>query len=138
MQEQGDAVPMPSTSGAAAIERGRDAAARSEWEKVFTNLHAADVDSLLAAEDLELLAMAAVLLGQVEVAVDALQRAHQLFLDRGELRRAVRCGFWVGFNFFSQGDYAQGGGWLARIIRLCEQIDSDCSEHGYPLVAVAY
>jgi DNA-binding CsgD family transcriptional regulator len=138
MQEQGDAVPMPSTSGEVAIERGRDAAVRSEWEKVFTNLHAADADSLLAAEDLEFLAVAAVLLGQVEVAIDALQRAHQLFLDRGDLRRAVRCGFWVGFNFFSQGDYAQGGGWLARIIRLCEQIDSDCPEHGYPLVAVAY
>lgn len=98
MQEQGDAVPMPSTSGEVAIERGRDAAVRSEWEKVFTNLHAADADSLLAAEDLELRAVSAVLLGQVEVAIDAPQRAHQLFLDRGDLRRAVRCGFWVGFN----------------------------------------
>jgi DNA-binding CsgD family transcriptional regulator len=136
MPEHGDRAGASVTGDA--LERGRNTAARSEWEESYSLLQSADAESELAAEDLELLALAAALLGHVEQTIDALQRAHHQFLDRGELRRAVRCGFWAGFNFFSQGEFAQGGGWLARITRLCEQIDADCAEHGYPLVAVAF
>lgn len=134
---QAKAKQMP-PDGVKSLDRGRQAASSSEWEAAYRALSAADAESGLEAEDLEQLAVAAVLLGHVEVCIDALQRAHQHYVDRGDLHRAVRSGFWVGFNFFNKRDFAQGGGWLARINRLCEQIGPDCAEHGYPLIALAF
>ena len=57
----------------------------------------------LAAEDLELLATAALLLGHVEDGLRALQRAHQRHAEGGEPRRAARCAFWLTFHFGARG-----------------------------------
>ena len=59
-----------------ALMQGREAAGRLGWSDAYTALSLADSSSPLAAQDLELLATAALLLGHVEDGLRALQRAH--------------------------------------------------------------
>ena len=118
------------------LARGREAAGRLAWADAYTALSMADRSSSLAGEDLELLATAAYLLGRVEDCLRALQRAQQLHAERGELRRAARCAFWMAFHLSNQGELAQAGGWLARANRLLEH-EQECAERGYLLIPVA-
>jgi DNA-binding NarL/FixJ family response regulator len=94
--------------------------------------------SRLDAEDLQLWATAAYLVGQVDTAVDADARAHQIHLNEGDLRSAVRCGFWAAFKLINRGDMAQAGGWLARCARLVEGLPADSVERGYLLITDAF
>jgi DNA-binding NarL/FixJ family response regulator len=118
------------------LARGREAAGRLAWAEAYTALSLADRSSPLAGEDLELLATAAHLLGRVEDCLRALQRAQQLHAQGGELRRAARCAFWLGFHLINQGEPTQASGWLARANRLLEH-EQECAERGYLLVPVA-
>ena len=52
----------------------------------------------LGADDLELLATSAYMLGRDDEYVRALERAHHAHLDAGEPLRAVRCAFWLGLS----------------------------------------
>jgi ATP/maltotriose-dependent transcriptional regulator MalT len=122
--------------GGAELVRGRKAAGRRAWAEAYTALSLADRSSSLAGEDLELLATAAYLLGRVEDCLRALQRAQQLHAERGDRRRAARCGFWLAFHLINQGELAQASGWLARADRLLEH-EQECAEHGYLLLPVA-
>ena len=92
--------------------QGREAAGRLAWSDAYTALSLADSSSPLAAQDLELLATAALLLGRVEDGLRALQRAHQLHAEAGDPRRAARCAFWLAFHLGSPGELAQAGGWF--------------------------
>jgi ATP/maltotriose-dependent transcriptional regulator MalT len=120
------------------LERGREAARRLAWADAAAALSLADESSSLAAEDLELLATAAYLLGRVDDCLRALQRAQQLHAEAGDPRRAARCAFWLAFHLGSRGDVAQASGWLARAGRLLEHEPEDCPEHGYLLIPVAF
>ena len=90
----------------------------------------------LAAEDLELLAMAAYLLGRDEEQLSALERAHQGYLDRDESLSAVRCAVWLGVHLMLRRELARTAGWFRRAQRLFEQEERDCVEHGYLLLAI--
>jgi DNA-binding NarL/FixJ family response regulator len=116
------------------LARGREAAARLAWADAYAALSLADQSSSLAAEDLELLATAAYLLGRVEDCLGALQRAQQLHAEAGESRRAARCALWLAFHLGSAGELAQAGGWLARANRLLEHEPPDCAERGHLLL----
>ena len=70
--------------------------------------------SRLDADDLELAVTTAYLGGRVAEAMAALQRAEQVLAAQGDLRRAARCAFWLGFLLLGRGELAQGSGWLAR------------------------
>ena len=120
-----------------ALMQGREAAGRLEWSDAYTALSLADSSSPLAAQDLELLATAALLLGHVEDGLRALQRAHQLHAEGGDPRRAARCAFWLTFHLGARGDVAQASGWFARANRLLEH-EQECAEHGYLLISVAF
>ncbi len=120
------------------LERGRKAVGELDWADAFEALTDADRSSPLGAEDLELLGTAAFLLRQRDDCTQALQRAHQLHLDSGDNRRAVRCLFWVGFILINEGEYAQGSGWLARAGRLLGAEEEECAEHGYLMLTEAY
>jgi DNA-binding CsgD family transcriptional regulator len=123
-------------SGDGELARGREAAGRLAWADAYTALSLADRSSL-AAEDLELLATAAHLLGHVEDCLRALQRAQQLHAEAGASRRAARCAFWLAFHLGSAGELAQAGGWLARANRLLERQPPDCAERGLLLLSLA-
>jgi DNA-binding CsgD family transcriptional regulator len=120
-----------------ALDRGRGSFGRHAWADAFTLLSAADGESSLEAEDLERLATAAYLTGRDDDGAHAGARAHQEFLRRGSLERAARCAFWLGFTLVHRGEFARGGGWLARARRLLDDGHLDCVERGYLLLPAA-
>jgi ATP/maltotriose-dependent transcriptional regulator MalT len=124
--------------GDGALARGREAAERLAWADAYTALSLADQSSPLPAQDLELLATAAYLLGHMDDCLGALQRAQQRHAEGGDLRRAARCAFWLGFHLSIRGDLAQASGWFGRANRLLERERQECAEHGYLLISVAF
>jgi DNA-binding CsgD family transcriptional regulator len=120
-------------AGTDALEQGRRAFARRAWAEAYAQLSAADGHDPLGPDDLERLATAAYLIGRDDDGADVGARAHHEFLRRGEVARAVRCAFWLGFSLIEQGDEARGGGWLARARRLLDDAQLDCVEQGYLL-----
>ena len=118
------------------LERGREFYARRAWMDAYTSLSDADRVTPLGAEDLELLATSAYMLGRDDDCVGRLERAYHLHLDAGEVLRAVRCAFWMGMNLALRGEMGRATGWLARAQRLVEREEDDCVERGYLLVPV--
>ena len=102
----------------AELARGRDAGQRFEWADAYRSLSLADESGALSAEDLELLAAAAYLLGHVDECRLALRRAHQMHIATADAARAARCLFWVAFTLLLEGNLAPASGWLARAGRL--------------------
>ena len=119
------------------IERGRESFERQVWGDAYTQLSAADQNAPLETDDLERLAVAAFLVGKDADSVEAWERAHQARLSGGEMTRAARCAFWLGFILVLKGETARGGAWLARLRRLLDEYQADCAEEGFFLCAVA-
>ena len=124
-------------SGGDPLERGRRAFAAQAWADAYGSLESADDAEPLGAEDLELLATAAHLLGRTDDATRAWERAHQAAVRDGDLARAVRDAFHLVMGFGQRGEFAQAGGWFARASGLVEQIGSDRVERGYLLIPQA-
>ena len=118
---------------AQALDRGRMSARKQAWGAAFAQLSEADQQAPLGPEDLQLLSMAAHLTGKEVDSGEALARAHQGFLSRGEIRPAARCAAWLSFVAQLRGDNAQASGWLSRARRLLES-ELDCVEKGYLLL----
>jgi DNA-binding NarL/FixJ family response regulator len=116
-----------------ALDRGRTSFAQHGWGEAYAELSAADRRSPLERPDLELLAMAAYLVGRDDESVDVLARAYQECVRLGETARAARCAFWLGFVLLNRGEEAPAGGWFARAGRSLEG-QPDCVERGYVLV----
>ncbi|MBW3603668.1 MAG: LuxR C-terminal-related transcriptional regulator [Actinobacteria bacterium] len=127
---------LPTTTDSGAIARARAAAERRAWDEAFAAFSIADAAAPLQADDLEVWATAAYLLGHVDTAVDAQARAFQGHGD--DVAAAVRCGFWIAFISLNRGEVAQAGGWLARSAHLLEQLPADCPEHGYLQCVTAF
>ena len=96
----------------------------------------ADQAAPLGAEDLELLATAAFMIGREDDCLSSLERAYHVYLDAGEALCAVRCAFWLGMNLALRGEMGRATGWLGRAQRLVEREERDCVERGYLLVPV--
>jgi DNA-binding CsgD family transcriptional regulator len=120
------------------LERGREAYAARVWGTAHESLSSADRATPLAPEDLELVATAAYMLGREDDYLRALERAHQGYVERGEIARAVRCAFWVGITFAFRGEVAQASGWLAGAQRLLEREKRDTVERGYLLMPLVF
>ena len=67
---------------------------------------------------------------RVEDLLKLLERLHRTYLDRGELVRAARVAFWLGFRLSSLGEHGRAGGWSGA--------GSLVAEHGRPCVEVRY
>ena len=117
--------------------RAREAYGRREWLAAYSGLSDAAPDDL-TADNFVRLATAAYLTGRRNDCVQALQRAHQLNLDAGDIPAAVRGAFWLGYVLVTSGETAVGGGWVARSQRLLAEIDGDVVERGYVLLHVMY
>jgi len=118
-----------------ALARAREAIRNQAWSAAFAAFAEADRQAPLACDDLELLSTAAHLTGKDGESGEALARAHQGYLARGETRRAARCAGWLSFVAQLRGDSAQASGWLSRARRLLET-EGDCVEKGYLLLPV--
>jgi DNA-binding CsgD family transcriptional regulator len=117
---------------------GRECFDRRAWADAFAELSAADGEAPLEPEDLERLATAAYLLGRDEDSVQVWERAHHELLRRGDEERAARCAGWMVFVLMNGGEFARGGGWLARARRLLDDGQRDCVERGHLLVPLAF
>ncbi len=117
--------------GRADVDAGRDAYRRRGWSEAYEALRNADRANSLAAEDLELLATSAYMLGLDDEYVDGLERAHRSHLDAGATTRAVRAAFWIGLAHMTHGEVGPARGWFARAERLLEHERVDCVERGY-------
>jgi tetratricopeptide (TPR) repeat protein len=120
-----------------ALTSGREACARRAWTDAYELLSRADETAGLGAEDLELLAMAAFMLGRLDDFLSIIERAHHAYVESGEALRAARCGFYLGVNLAIRGELARSSGWFGRAQRLVEREGRDCAEQGYLLLPVA-
>jgi ATP/maltotriose-dependent transcriptional regulator MalT len=120
------------------LARGRDAFERKAWAEAHTLFSTADREVALGPDDRERLASAAYLLGLDEESAQAWGRAHQDYLGAGDVRRAVRCAFWLAFGLLNRGELARGRGWVARARRLLAEVPDDCVERGYLLLPAAH
>jgi DNA-binding NarL/FixJ family response regulator len=118
------------------LERGRNAYTSRAWSDAYEALVAADRDAELSAQDLELLARSAYMLGLDEEYVAGLERAHAAHLAAREVPPAVRCAFWIGHSMMFRGHLGPAAGWFARGNRLLESAEPDCAERGYLLIPV--
>ncbi|HSI80344.1 MAG TPA: helix-turn-helix transcriptional regulator [Solirubrobacterales bacterium] len=121
-------------SAAADIEHGRESYARRAWGEAHESLVGADQAAPLGAADLELLGRSAYMLGRDDEYVNALERAHQAYLDAGDAAPAARCAWWIGHNLIFRGERGPATGWFARGERLLESGRRDCAERGYLLL----
>ncbi len=122
----------------AALDRARVAYARRAWLEAHDAFSRADADAALEAGDLELLAMAKLMLGRDEEAIAILERAHHHYLEQGETRRAVRAATWIGMNLNFRGAIAPANGWLGRAQRLLERQPGDSVEQGYLMIPAVF
>lgn len=120
-----------------AIDRGRQSLHERAWGAAFAELSSADREQPIEPVDLAALAQVALLIGREAEGADLLARAHLEFLSRGEIQRAARCAFWLGFTALLNGEVAQASGWLSRTERLLEG-QPDCVEKGYLRLPVGY
>ncbi len=120
-----------------ALELGRAAYGRQAWGEAFAQLSSADRSSSPEPADLDLLAVAADLIGRDEDCDEFRTRAHQGYLRRSEVAQAARAAFWLGMSLINRGEMARGGGWLTRARRVLDESGVDCVEQGYVLAPLA-
>jgi DNA-binding NarL/FixJ family response regulator len=126
------------TDHASMLERGRACYAARAWADAHAALRGADGERPLAAADLELLALAAGLIGRDDDMLDALERRHQLLLETGADEQAAHAAFWLGFRSLALGESARAAAWHARAQRLVDGLGCESVVHGYLLLPVVY
>jgi DNA-binding CsgD family transcriptional regulator len=120
------------------IEHGRMSYAQSEWAEAYELLARAEETEALAADDLELLAISAYMLGREDEWMRLLEDAYRRHVDDGKVLKAVRCAFWIGTNLALRGELGPATGWLARAQRMLERERRECVEQGYMLLPVVF
>ena len=101
----------------------------------YDSLSAADRAATLVAEDLELLATSAYMLGRDTAYVATLERAHRAYLERDQGLPAARAAFWIAINLSIRGEAGGAKGWFGRARRLVDREPEDCVERGYLVLA---
>lgn len=119
------------------LERARDAYGRRAWLEAYEALTRAEERSALEAQDVDLLATCAFMLGRDDECATWLERGHHRYLAGGDTIGAVRCAVWIGMNLASRGRLGPASGWLGRAQRLLEHAP-ECAEHGYLLLPVMF
>jgi DNA-binding CsgD family transcriptional regulator len=116
------------------VDQARDAAARRSWLEAHEAFARAETGSPLGAEDLELYALATLMLARDDEAVAILERAHHGRLDLGEHVPAATDAIWIGLNLAYRGAVGPASGWLGRAQRLLDQEPADFAQRGYLLL----
>jgi DNA-binding CsgD family transcriptional regulator len=107
---------------------------RAAWREAYLALSEADREAALSARDLEALARSAYMVGDTDVYVTALERAHRAHLEAGNVLPAVRIAFWIGHSLLFRGQAVPAGGWFARAQRLFDESGEDGAERGWLLI----
>jgi ATP/maltotriose-dependent transcriptional regulator MalT len=115
--------------------QAREAYDRRDWADALDRLRGM---GSLGADDTLALATSAYLTGDVDEAVRALQRGYQDMIKSADSMGAVRFAFWLALILNVRGEFAVGGGWVARTERLLENQPADLPERAYVLVHEFY
>jgi ATP/maltotriose-dependent transcriptional regulator MalT len=115
--------------------QAREAYDRRDWADALDRLRGV---GSLGADDTLALATSAYLTGDVDEAVRALQRGYQDTIKSADSMGAVRFAFWLALILNVRGEFAVGGGWVARTQRLLENQPADLPERAYVLVHEFY
>ena len=118
------------------LECGRKHYQLRAWADAYNALSLADQETPLGAEDLELFALAAYLIGQDDDYLRMLERAFSAHVNAGQCARAARCAFWLGFRLMMRAEMGRATGWFARAQRVLERDARECAERGYLLTPV--
>ena len=116
------------------LERGRESYSRRAWSDAYELLGRADETNALGAQDLQLLATAAFMLGRIDDFLTVIERAHHAYLEEGDALAATRCAFYLGVNLTLRGEMARASGWFGRAQRLVVREGQECAERGYLLL----
>ena len=112
------------------LAAGRVAIARREWETAFELLSAADSAEPLGADDLELLAEAALWADRHDASFEAHERAFQTHMSAGSPRRAAIVAIGLTIHCVARLDLAVAAGWYQKAQRLLEGVEAG-RERGY-------
>jgi class 3 adenylate cyclase len=123
-------------TGNGALERGRVAFARRDWETAFTELRASDAERTLAPLDLERLGEAARWSRHFDAMLDTFERAAAAYESAGDGRSAARVAVKLTIEHHGRRADALAAGWLAHAVRLLEG-EPACHERGMVLMCVA-
>jgi tetratricopeptide (TPR) repeat protein len=114
------------------------AAARGDWQHAFELLMEADADGRLAPTDLPTLGEVAYAAGQLDVAIEAWERAHSASLAAGDKIAAAGAAARVAMHLlFDTALMAPVRGWLARADRLLEG-EAETPAHAWVAVVRSY
>jgi class 3 adenylate cyclase len=100
------------------LEAGRAAVTRHDWSEAVEALTAADRESPLGAEDLELLGSALWWDARPDESNETLERAFEAFVDAGRPAEASWVAAVLGYQASRARNEAVAGGWFARAQRL--------------------
>lgn len=110
------------------MQAALDAFTRHSWHEVYTLL--TDAGEGLDADDLEMLAVAANLIGRDQDSLRALERAHLDHLRAGRRDRAALSACRAALILLLRGEVAQAGGWMSHAERIVEELGA-----GVPVAA---
>ena len=112
---------MADGAGPGLVERARESAAGRDWRQAFELLMEADADGLLAPADLPVLGEVAYAAGQLDVTIEAWERAHASCMLAGDQVAAAGAAVRVAMHLLlDTALMAPVRGWLARAERLLE------------------
>jgi class 3 adenylate cyclase len=111
-------------------EAGREAFRRRAWEEAYALLSPLVSDGGLEAEDLERLALAAILSGRPERRVPLLEQAYAAYQRDANPRRAGYVATLLSHDYQTKLQHSVAAGWLSRAAKLLEQ-EPEAPEHGY-------
>src|SRR4029450_924742 len=129
---------MHDDAGPGLVDRARDAAPRNDGRQSFDLLMEADTEGLLAPTDLPVLGEVAYAAGQLDVTIEAWERAHAACMQAGDHVAAAGAAVRLAMPLlFDTALMAPVRGWLARAELLLEDRE-ETPAHAWLAVVRAY
>lgn len=119
------------------VEAAREALDRRAWPEAFDLLKEADRSQSLSAEELELLADAAMWSAELRANMAATERAFAAHLKAGNRRRAALLATTLAHHYKQLLQKSRAQGWLGQAERLLDQEQEETPEHGWLAVQKA-
>src|SRR5688572_21080649 len=129
---------MSADAGESLVQRGRDAAARGDWQAAFDLLMKADAEGLAGSAELPVLGEVAYAAGHLDVTIETWERAYAASAQAGDNSAAGAAAVRVAMHLlFDTALMAPVRGWLARAERLLEDQD-EAPAHAWLAAVRAY
>jgi DNA-binding CsgD family transcriptional regulator len=124
-------------ANADALRRARKSFEEMMWADSYRWFEVAQRETVLEPEDLERFATAAYLMGLDAQSEAFRERAHHIYVKRGDPEGAARAAGWLAFGLLQRGATAPASGWFARAERVLDEAHLDSAVRGYLLIPSA-